>query len=651
MKTLNLKKFLACLMATLLLLTSFSISIATAETEGDFEYEIYTSYDADWNATNYIEITGYIGSASDITIPSEIEGLPVTSIGYGAFMNCTTLTSVTIPESVTCVYGWAFEDCTNLKAINLPDSLEHIGSGILSGTAFFDNAENWEDNLLYIGKYLLDAKYDIKGDVIVKEGTALIASYTFFLSDITSVKLPDSLLFINESAFSDCEKLTEITLPSKLKVISGNAFDSCISLTEVTVPASVKTVGYNAFANCTNLESLTLPEGIEQIPSDFVSNCTNLKSFTIPSTVKEIEFNAFEHSGLETINIPAGVEFIYSEAFSFCESLTSITVDSKNANYYTIDGALYEKSLYDLGDCLHTYPAGKIGTTYTLPETVNKIEGSAFAGAKNLKKVVLHKDAFGDNYIYAYSLEEVDVADSNEYCYDVDGVVFEKETNSLIYYPSGKKDSTYTVPADTTEIYPNAISFNNYLTEITVSEGVESMPYDAIIMCENLKTINLPSTLTDLDLYAIDACYGLETINFNGTKAQWDAFEAEVFTESDKGLYINCIDGTFELVAPDEPEEDPTEGDTGTTPPEFTEPTGTSPEGSTATDPTESTFDLGDVNMDKKLNIRDATAIQKHLAKISALSEEALAFADFTQDGKVNIKDATNIQKKIAGLI
>ncbi len=665
MKTLNAKKFLACLMALLVLLTSFSIGMVSAETQGDFEYEIYEIYDENWNATSYVEITDYKGSASDVTVPSEIYGLPVNSIGYHAFQNCTTLTSVTVPDSVTSVGDWAFEDCTNLAIVNLPDSLEYIGSGIMAGTAFFNNDENWEEGLLYSGKYLLDARYDIESDVAIKEGTESIAAYTFCFSDVTSVKLPESLKYIGEAAFVECDSLTDITLPSKLEKICGYAFEYCTALTEVNIPASVTTLGYNVFADCDSLKSLTLAEGVEIIPAGFVSNCKSLKSFTIPSTVKEIEFYAFENSGIEAINIPAGVETIYSEAFADCENLTSITVDSENINYYAIDGALYEKSSYGLGDYLLCYPAGKADTTYTLPENVNRIESFAFAGVTKLKKVVLHENAFGDNYYSAYSIEEVDVADSNEYCYDVDGIVFEKGTNNLIYYPSGKQGDKYTVPASTTEIRSSAFSYNNNLTEITVSEGVESMSFAAIYMCESLKTINLPSTLTDVDTSAIDDCDNLTTINFNGTKAQWDALELEAYTNSTEGLYLNCTDGTFELVAPyeDTTPTETTEPSSSTEATDTTEttPTESAPTESTATDPTEGNtgttlpdelgFDLGDVNMDGKLNIRDVTAIQKHLAKLLTLDDTALKLADFTEDSKVNIKDATTIQKKIAGLV
>lgn len=667
MKTLSAKKFLASVMAVLVLLTSLSIGMVSAETEGDFEYEICSTYDENWNEINYIEITGYTGSASELVIPSEIQGLPVESIDYGAFVECTTLTSVTIPDSVTSVGDWAFRDCENLQTLNLPDTLTYVGASILRGTAYANNEANWENGLLYFGKYLIDVSFDVEGDIEIKEGTELIAGFIFCYKNITSVTLPESLKIINDGAFSECNELTSVELPDSLETIDGFAFSSCDSLTEIVIPESVKNLGINLFANCTALKSVTVPEGIELIPSSFANGCESLKSFTIPSTVKNIDYFAFEDSGIETINIPAGVTTIGSEAFADCKNLTSITVDSANTKYYSSSGALYEIDRYGMGDYLHAYPAGKADEVYTLPETVTDADSYAFVGVTNLKKIVLHESVYDGRFYGAYSVEAVEIADTHEYLYDIDGVVFDKETNMLIYYPSGKQDEKYTVPEGTVAINPYAFADNSAIKEVTISEGADSLESGAFANCENLKTVNLPSTLTYIDSYAFDDCDNLSTINFNGTKAQWDAaFEEELYIDSTVGLTLVCTDGTFELAAPVE-DTDPTEGDTGTTATEPTEgststdPTETTPEGSTSTDPTEGDtgttppaellYDLGDANMDGKLNIRDATAIQKHLAKIITLDETALELADFTQDGKVNIKDATNIQKRIAGII
>ncbi len=678
MKIFSSKKFLACLMATLVLLTSLSVGFVSADVEGNFQYELISELDENLSLLGtYAVITKYTGSESAVTVPSTLGGYPVKFIEYAAFKGNGAVTSVTIPNTVEEIGDNAFENCVNLTQLNLPDTLTSIGYGILTGTPICENGEYWEDNLLYIGKYLLD--FDDSSsvtDIKVKEGTTLIASLAFAFSDITSVTLPSSLKIIDVAAFSECKNLTSITLPQELKTLRGWAFDGS-GLKSVTVPSSVKIIGDSCFANCENLTSVTLPDTIEKIPSGLLENCTSLKSFNIPASVTLISFNALANTGLTTIHIPAKVNEIWDNAFAGCEDLTNITVDLNCSRFYAEDGVLYEKfmTLYTL--CV--YPAGKTDESYTFPDEVKYSGLYAFDSVQHLKTINLHENSQDAKFWNAYSVENVFVSDLNEDFYDIDGVVFDSGLNSLHYYPAGKKDSTYTTPAGCTLIESSSISDNPYLEAVTVSEGVDTVEYCAINKCENLKTVNLPSTLTYLSTYEpISDCDSLETINFTNTKALWDSFDAEIYTNSTNGLYLNCTDGTFELVAPYEEETDFTDNteptESASTEPtesapnatvntEPTEPTATNPAQSTATEPTEANptgttptapeaeFELGDVNMDKKLNIRDATAIQKHLAKIATLSEDAIALADFTQDGKVNIKDATTIQKKIAGII
>ena len=149
MKTISLKKFLACFMATLVLLTSLSISIATANSYGDFEYSVATEYDKEFNAIKSIKITKYNGSDSDVVIPDTIDSLPVTIIESDAFANNESIESVTIPETVVEIGGWAFENCTNLKEIDLPSNLKEIGGYILSQTAYELDGKNWDGEFLY----------------------------------------------------------------------------------------------------------------------------------------------------------------------------------------------------------------------------------------------------------------------------------------------------------------------------------------------------------------------------------------------------------------------------------------------------------------------------------------------------------------------
>lgn len=658
MKIFRLRRFIACLMAMLTVLSCFSAGFASAVIEGNFQYEVVTE-NGD-NPQTYAIITKYNGSDSVVTVPSTLGGYSVKAVEYAAFLGNVYVTSVTIPESVTSIGDEVFKNCINLTTLNLPENLTSIGNNILEGTPVCLDSKYWDNNLLYLGKYLVDFD-DSKGitDITIKEGTTIISSLVFGFTDITSVKLPKSLRTIDDAAFAYCSNLKTITLPEGISHIGRGAFSEA-GITEISIPSSVTYLGEYCFDGCKNLTSVTLPEGINQIPSDFFAGCSSLKNVTIPSSVTLIGFRAFADSGLTTLNIPKNIHEVWDNAFSGCKKLKSFTVDANNSRFYAEDGVLYENfmTLYTL----NTYPAAKPESAYVLPDEVKYIGNYAFDSVKNLKTIILHENAKDARFHNAYSVEEVIVSDLNQDLYSIDGVVFRKGFDSLYYYPPAKKDSSYTTPSDITTIDTISIRDNPYLTSLTISEGIETINYGAISDCENLEVISLPSTLTYIGTYEpMGDCDNLQKIKYNGTKAQWDAFGVKLHTNSVNGLYLQANDGTYELVAPYEEETDftentePSEGEitTDSTKPSETTPTSSASsdpveDNTTATAPEEQKYQLGDVNMDEKLNIRDATTIQKHLAKLTSLSDEALVLADFNLDAKVNIKDATSIQKKLA---
>ena len=236
MKTFISKRWTVLFAVTVMLVCAvFMATGVSAETEGDFEYTIILGD---------VSIEKYLGNDSEIVIPATIGGYRVFSVGYELFYGNTTITKVTVSEGVASIGTRAFMDCTNLAVIELPDSLENVGFKAFHNTAYYNDQSNWEDNdplsALYCDGVLLDTKSSIPEHYTVKDGTRILADSAFLESHVNSVVLPKSLETIGWCAFEKCKDLESITLPKNLKCICSDAFSGC---------AALKTVYYGGTAS------------------------------------------------------------------------------------------------------------------------------------------------------------------------------------------------------------------------------------------------------------------------------------------------------------------------------------------------------------------------------------------------------------------
>ena len=211
-------------------------------------------------------------SLTSVTIPNS-----VTKIGRCAFYGCSSLTSITIPNSVITIFESAFSECSGLTSVTIPNSVTTIRSGVFSGC-----------------------------------------------SSLTSITIPNSITYISIDLFSNCSSLTSITIPNSVTSIDNFAFCGCSSLTSVTIPNSVTSISENAFLGCSSIEVVTLLGGI--VKSWFRSN-TSIKKVILGDGVTSIGDEAFSNcSSLSSVTISNSVTAIGGGTFSGCSSLTSVTI-------------------------------------------------------------------------------------------------------------------------------------------------------------------------------------------------------------------------------------------------------------------------------------------------------------------------------------
>ncbi|MGN0172149.1 MAG: leucine-rich repeat protein [Acutalibacteraceae bacterium] len=491
MKT--VKKAVAVMIS--LIVAFASIPIVSAETSGDFSYSVLSDSTA--------QISRYSGTTSNLIIPDTIDGHSITSIGgwafYGcssltsvtipgsvtsigeyAFYGCSSLTSVTIPDSVTSIDSCAFSDCSSLTSVTIPDSVTGIDGNAFTGTAYYNNSDNWKNGVLFIENHLIKVDSTLSGDYVVPSGTKTIADSAFEdCSSLTSVTIPSGVTSIGYRAFYKCRSLTSVTIPNSVTSIGNYTFSYCSDLTSVTIPDSVTGIGDGVFINCSGLISVTIPDSVTSIGEYAFSGCSDLQKVNITDIGKwcGIEFYRYDSNPLyyahnlylndtklTELVIPDSVTSIGNDAFYYCSSLTSVTI----------------------------------------PDSVASIGGGAFWGCSSLQKV--------------------NITDIGKWC----SIAFNGcDSNPLSYahnlYLNDIKLTELVIPAGVTSIGEYAFYGCSSLTSVTIPNSVTSIGDWAFSWCNSLTSVTIPDSVTSIGDWAFDLCYSLWHVLYKGTKEQWNA--------------------------------------------------------------------------------------------------------------------------------
>ena len=367
------------------------------------------------------------------------------------------ITEVIIEEGVTSIGNCVFCNCTSLTTVTIGNSVTSIGNYAFDGC-----------------------------------------------SGLTSVTIPNSVTSIGISAFEGCCNLSSVNIPEGVTTISDQLFLSCSSLTSVTISNSVTSIGKYAFSDCSSLTTVTIPNSVTSIGSFAFYNCSGLTTVTIPNSVTSIGSHAFSYCiGLTSVTISNSVTSIGDLAFYGCSSLTEINVESANTKYTSENGVLFNKDK----TTILCYPAGKTGTTYTIPNSVTSIDGSAFSGCSGLTTVTIPNSVttIGN--------------DAFSHCNNLIIITIPNSVTSIGEGAFGNCHGiiSVTIPNSVTNIGGYAFCECNGLTSVTFPNSVATIGKSAFYNCRGLTSVTFPNSVTTIGKSAFEGCGNLSAIAFDGT--------------------------------------------------------------------------------------------------------------------------------------
>ena len=384
---------------------------------------------------------------------------------------------------------------------------------LLNADTFGDFVYTVADSQVTIDSYSGSATKLTIPDTIAGLPVTAIGSFSFFFKQsLTSITIPGSVTSIGYGAFNNCSGLTSVTLGDGVITIGGYAFANCSSLTSINIPDSVKTIGILAFAQCTGLKSVTLGDGGTSIENWAFQYCTGLTSLSLGKSVTSIGNGAFnECISLTSVTIPASVISIGVTPFYGSSGLTEIIVDSLNANYASLNGVLYDKTLTTLIEV----PARL--TSVTIPASVTSIGDGAFYGSIGLTSITIPASvtSIGDGaFGNCTNLTEIAVNSGNVNYASLNGALYNKTQTTLIAVPGSL--TGFIIPDGVTFIGTDAFERCSRLTSVSIPSSVTSVGRGAFYYCTGLTSVTIPDSVTSIGNSAFACCTGLASVKLGG---------------------------------------------------------------------------------------------------------------------------------------
>ena len=567
------------------------------EKDGDFLYRVEGESD-----NPEVTIYSYVGSDTDVTVPSEIKGKPVTTL-YGTFSGNKTVKKVTVPEGVRLIKNLAFHGCTALTTVVLPSSLEEM-----------------TEYTFYQCTNLKTVSLDTANSKLTK-----IGRYSFaYCEKLTGFDIPSLLKELEEGVFADCSSLEKIIIPDTVEKIGGSVFGGCTNVTEIKIPGTVKEASDFALFGCDkvitaelpismvtlanlqrsdDLETLVIvddgstelpdkdalnkkkklkkvvfPDSLTSIPKAFCmsasaledvklpanlkiisnasfSECTNLKTIDLPDTVTEIGAFAFESTGLTSITIPASVETVDDTAFIDNTSLTDATFPAGKGISFEGCTSLVNVKINNNPTKIDDSMFRKCSSlaSIELPDTVTEIGKYAFADCTSLKDFTIPDGikSIGEAAFYNSGITSLVVPESVE---TIDKLAFSHMANLVSATIPAGYGITFSgcTSLKTAKITGNLTAiddwmFNNcgQLSDFDIPDSVTRIGYSAFSGTA-LKEAVIPAGVTEIDDWAFGECQNLEkAVLPDGLKSIGEAafYECPELTDSNIPDSVTTLGG------------------------------------------------------------------------------------------------------------
>lgn len=432
--------------------------------------------------SKYLEVVGCDKNIEHAVIIDSYGGLQVKKVSSSAFMTCTNLKSVSIPDSVEEIEFSAFSYCDNLKEVTVGKGLRKIGSGALISTSL--------ERVNYGGS--LSEFCSIEGSFSNSQN-----GYDLYIDGtlVTEVVIPNTVTKIG-GAFNSCKSITRVVIPDSVVEIGNSAFSNCRNLIDVEISDSVIKMGSSAFlgtahsGEMSNWDVIQSGENVKRI-AYYVGNhlikvdgagtrCT-LREGTV--TIASLAFNGMTNINLETVVLPDGLKSIGDGAFNGEVKLVNINIPTsveyigKRAFYKT---AFYNASKNWQGGALYVNNV-LVGVNAVSELNVKEGTTSVVADLNNtgVEKINIPASVvYIDSIVFNNSaqLKEISVDEQNPVYKSINGHLYTKDGSVLIKYAGGKESSEYVMPATVTRVEDDAFALASNLKVIELGESIDQFP-------------------------------------------------------------------------------------------------------------------------------------------------------------------------------